>query len=320
VIEDAGHAQLSPIYQGGRESAYPSLQVNRRLLDKKHYLPAPTVETARGCPYNCSFCSVSTFFGHTFRRRSIGQVVDEVRRLGHKTILFVDDNITGDIESAKELFAALVPLHLRWMSQASISMTQDAELMELMRRSGCAGVLVGIEALFDDNLKAIGKRWNTARQDYASALGLLRQHNLPVVGSFIIGLDHDTEDTLEATLEFAIQQKFFAVLFNLLTPYPQTGLYRQLEQQGRLRYAAWWLDPAYRYGQAVFQPLNFSSQWIEQKRMQMYREFYGGRSILQRLCEPLANAQDAWHALVYLLINIPAYTQEKARTGRPLAG
>jgi radical SAM superfamily enzyme YgiQ (UPF0313 family) len=318
VLEDACQGQLQHIYQGGREAHYPPFQVNRAVLKNKKYLPAGLVETARGCPYNCSFCSVTTFFGHTFRRRPVGQLVDEIRSTNQKTILFVDDNIIGEVESAKELLTALIPLKIRWISQASISMTHDLELMELMRRSGCAGVLVGIESLFVDNLKDIRKGWNTARQDYVQSLQIAREHGIALVGSFIVGLDNDTNESLDATLEFAIRQKMFAVLFNILVPFPATDLYQQFQHEGRLRYEKWWLDDRYRYGQAVFQPNNFSAKGIEGKRMDMYRKFYGAKSITSRLLELHSNLQDPWHALVYLAINLPGYAQEKSRTGKKL--
>lgn len=318
VLEDASGHNLKALYQGGREEQYPPIRVNRHLLEKKKYLPAAAVETARGCPFNCNFCSVTTFFGHTYRRRNIGPLIDEIRALRRKTLLFVDDNIVGDMESAKELFSALAPLDIRWMSQASISMTRDLELMELMRKSGCAGVLVGIESLFSENLKGMRKGWNIARQDYAQSLLIAREHGVAVIGSFIVGLDNDTGETLEATLEFAIRQKLFAVLFNMLIPFPRTELYQQFRQENRLRYDAWWLDPDYRYGQAVFQPKNFSAQWIEQKRMQMYHNFYGAGSVARRLLEPLANVRDPWHLMIYLMINLPGYVQEQRRTGQRL--
>ena len=318
VLEDARQGRLQPIYQGGREPQYPPTPIDRAIFAGKKYLPAAICETARGCPFHCNFCSVTTFFGRTFRRRGIGPLVDELRSLGQKTILFVDDNIVGDIESAKELFAALVPLKIRWMSQASISMTGDLELLALMRQSGCAGLLVGIESIFSDNLKDIRKSWNNARQDYAQSLHIAAEYAIPIVGSFIIGLEHDTPASLDATIEFAVQHKLFAALFNMLIPFPGTELYQQLQSQGRLRYPCWWLDERYQYGQAVFQPQNFSATWIEKKRLEMYRQFYGSTSIVRRLLGPSANLPDPWHALVYLSINLPAYAQEKERAGKRL--
>jgi len=318
IVDDLHHNRLQPYYLGSREPICPSTPAKRTLFDKKNYLPIVPVESGRGCRFNCSFCSVSVFFGHTFRRRNIGQLIDELRTLSRKTIMFVDDNIIGDVESAKELFSALIPLKLRWISQASIGMTHDLELMDLMRKSGCAGVLVGIESLFSDNLKEIHKRWNNSHQEYSETLRVARAYNVAMIGSFIIGLENDTDESLNATLEFAVEQKLFAVLFNMLIPFPQTELYQQFQREGRLRYPTWWLDENYRYGQAVFEPKNFSTQWIEQKRMQMYRKFYGARSIITRMLDCQSNMHDPWHALVYLMINLPGFSQENFRTGKRL--
>ncbi|MFZ6028570.1 MAG: B12-binding domain-containing radical SAM protein [Chloroflexota bacterium] len=318
VLEDARCGTLQAVYRSGREPIYPPGRPNHAILEKKNYLPATPIETARGCPFQCSFCSVTTFFGRSFRRRNLGSVIDEVRAYRHRPILFVDDNIVGDVESAKELLTALTPLKIRWMSQASISMTRDPELMALMQKSGCAGVLVGIESLFGDGLKEIHKSWNLARQDYAQALEILRQHGTAVIGSFIIGLDHDTPESLDATLEFAIQHKLFAVLFNMLIPFPGTALYNQLQHNGRLRYTSWWLAPEYTYGEAVFIPTHFTPAELAEKRMALYRKFYGSGSIVRRLLDPQANLRNPWQAFVYLTINLPGYPQEQARTGQSL--
>jgi radical SAM superfamily enzyme YgiQ (UPF0313 family) len=204
------------------------------------------------------------------------------------------------------------------MGQASLSMTGDVELMALLHKSGCAGLLVGIESLSGDNLKDLRKGWNVAHQDYAQSLQIAREYGIAVVGSFIVGLDHDTEESLDATVEFTIRQKLFAALFNMLIPFPETDLYRQFQQERRLRYPRWWLDDKYRYGQAVFQPKNFSAARLEEKRLEMYRQFYGVKSIAARLLDPRANLPDPWHALVYLTLNLPAYAQELTRTGKRL--
>jgi radical SAM superfamily enzyme YgiQ (UPF0313 family) len=318
VLEDVRQKRLQPLYDGGHDGEYPCNQVRRSIYQRKKYLPIASVETARGCPFNCKFCSVTAFFGHQFRRRNIARVIDEIRALPQKNILFIDDNIVGDVESAKELFSALKPLKIHWISQASISMTRDLELMRLMRESGCAGVLIGVESLSRDNLKEIRKGWNTARQDMSGALLIAREYGLSILGSFILGLDHDTDESLDATLDYCIEQKMFGVLYNLLIPLPGTDLYVQIEKEGRLLYPQWWLDPQYAYGKAVFTPRHFTPEGLEKKRMAMYRTFYGAHSIVNRLLDFQANARDPLHILMYLAMNLPGYPQALSRYQRKL--
>lgn len=218
------------------------------------------------------------------------------------------------------MFRALIPLKIRWISQASLTMTKDLELMRLMRESGCAGVLVGIESINRANLKQIRKSWNTVGIGYDEALKIARDHGIAIVGSFILGMDDDTPQSLEQTLEFTIQQRFFSVLFNLLTPYPGTDLYAEFLQQGRLLKPQWWLDASYTYGSVVLQPKSISPRELEQTRLRMYREFYGPHSILRRLWDPKANARDLWHAFTFLTMNLPADKEERMRFGKPLGG
>ena len=318
VIADARRRQLKPVYRQPATLPFENVRVNRSVFAGKKYLPVAMIETTRGCPFSCNFCSVTTFFGRGFRRRPPEEVVADVLSLNQKSIFFVDDNIVADKEAAKALFRALIPLRIRWISQASLTMTKDLELMRLMRDSGCAGVLVGIETINRNNLKQIHKSWNTVGIGYDEALKIARDHGIAIVGSFILGMDDDTPQTLDLLLEFAIRQRFFSVLFNLLTPYPGTELYNQFLQQGRLLKPQWWLDPTYTYGSAVFQPRNISPPELERARLQMYREFYGPRSILRRLWEPQANARDLWHAFTFLTMNLPANKEEGMRFGKAL--
>ncbi len=318
VLRDAAAGQLKKVYRQGATRPLAGLKVDRGVFAGKRYLPVAMIETTRGCPFACSFCSVTTFFGRGFRHRPPEEVVAEVRQLNQRLNFFVDDNIVADREAAKALFRALIPLKIRWISQASLTMARDRELMGLMRDSGCMGVLVGIESISRANLKQIHKSWNTVGIGYDEALKIIRDHGIAVVGSFILGMDDDTPEALDLTLEFAIRQKFFAALFNLLTPYPATELYAEFQQAGRLTLPRWWLDPAYTYGAAVFTPRHLSAAELEQGRLRLYRQFYGARSLLSRLWEPRANAHDLWKAFTFLSMNLPANREELARFGQPL--
>jgi radical SAM superfamily enzyme YgiQ (UPF0313 family) len=318
IINDVQRGRLQPFYRQPETLPLANVRVDRSVFTGKKYLPIAMVETTRGCPFACSFCSVTTFFGRGFRHRPPEEVVAEVVSLNRNFIFFVDDNIVADKEAAKALFRALIPLKIRWISEASLTMTKDLELMRLMRDSGCAGVLVGIESINRANLKQIRKSWNTVGIGYDEALKIARDHGIAIVGSFILGMDDDTPESLDLTLEFAIRQRFFSVLFNLLTPYPSTELYKQFLQNGRLTKPEWWLDPNYTYGSVVFKPQNISAHELEQGRLRLYHEFYGPRSVLRRLWEPRANARDLWHAFTFLTMNLPAEKEEQMRFGKAL--
>lgn len=318
VIRDARAGQLKAIYRQSQALPFEDVRVDRSVFTGKPYLPVASIETTRGCPFACNFCSVTKFFGRSFRHRPPSEVVAEIERIGKRFIFFVDDNIVADRRAAKELFRALAPLKIHWISQASLTMVKDLELMRLMRDSGCLGVLVGIESISKANLAQVNKRWNTVGMGYDNALEIIRDHGIAVVGSFMLGMDEDTHETLEATLEFAIEQRFFDAHFSVLTPFPATELYDELVRDGRMVMPEWWLDPRFTYGAAVFEPRRMSRYALEDARLRMIRAFHGPRSIAHRMFERRANARSVWRMLTFLGINVPAYPEERRRQGQPL--
>lgn len=318
LLEDVKRRQLKPIYHAPKNLPYSSIRVDRTVYKNKHYLPVTLLETARGCPHDCAFCAISVFSGREYRCRPVEEVMTEIECLGQKFIFFVDDNITGNHQAAKQLLKALIPLRIRWIGQASLTMTRDAELMQLIQQSGCQGVLIGMETLDSTNLRQIGKGWNTARIGYPEALKIARDHGIPIVASFMIGLDEDTSESLDATVEFAVEQRLFAVLFNLLMPFPGTRLYAEMLAQGRMIHPKWWIDPEYIYGSAVFTPKNISAEKLADKRIEMYQRFYGLRSTLFRILDRQSNTLDLWRLLIFLSLNLPANRQEARRFGKYL--
>jgi radical SAM superfamily enzyme YgiQ (UPF0313 family) len=284
VVDDARHGRLQKFYRQKERPSLAGLKPNRAIFRGKRYLPIGLVEAGRGCHFKCDFCAVQTVFKSSQSRRPIDDILAELRLLkGEKKLFFfVDDNITSNLEEAKEFFQALIPLGIRWVSQSSINAAHDEEFLELLKRSGCQGVLIGFESLNPENLKDMNKSFNTMRGGFTRALANLRRNRIRVYGTFIFGYDRDTPESFAQALEFAEDQSLYIAAFNHLTPFPGTALYRRLAEENRLLYNAWWLDERYSYNRIPFQPAGMSPEMLQQHCLATRREFYSWRSIARR--------------------------------------
>ena len=153
------------------------------------------VEAGRGCHFRCEFCAIQSYFGNTQTRRPTDEILEEVRRVKKPLIFFVDDNITSNMDQAKEFFRALIPLKMRWVSQASINAAHDEEFLQLIKASGCQGLLIGFETLNEENLRRMRKGFNLMNGGYEKALANLRRHGIRLYVTFILGYDEDNGDT-----------------------------------------------------------------------------------------------------------------------------
>lgn len=296
LLDDAAAGRLQARYDGSLP-ARPQAQMRTRrdLFRGKGYLPITLLQFTRGCPYRCSYCATSVFFNRTHRHREIAEVVDEIARQRRNYLFFVDDNITADHEAAKELFAALIPLKIRWVSQASLDMLRDRELMDLMVRSGCQGNVIGFESISPDSLRAMRKSVNRAAagDQYAAAIAQLRKLGLQTWAAFTLGHDTDTRESIVATRQFAIRNKFTFAAYNILMPYPGTPLYDELAAEGRLLYdGKWWLHPEYRFNHAAFVPATMSPDELTSLAFECRAKTNSVRSILYRLAEPSTNLRN----------------------------
>lgn len=284
VIDDAQHGTLEKFYRQSGRPSLDRLQPDRSIFRGKRYLPIGLVEAGRGCHFKCDFCAVQTVFNSTQTRRPIDAIIAEIASLKHdrKLFFFVDDNITSNLEQAKEFFRALIPLGIRWVSQSSINAAHDEEFLALLVRSGCQGVLIGFESLNPANLKEMNKAFNSMRGGFEKALANLRRHRIRVYGTFIFGYDRDTPDSFRETVAFAREHALYIAAFNHLTPFPGTPLYRRLEAEGRLLYERWWLDERYSYNRIPFQPRGMSPTDLQRDCLAARREFYSWGSILKR--------------------------------------
>jgi radical SAM superfamily enzyme YgiQ (UPF0313 family) len=319
ILQDAALGRLQAFYRGDRSRPLVGLQPERGIFKGKNYLPVALVETSRGCPFQCNFCSIGAAFQGSYRRRPVSEIVEELRQVHDKYVFIVDDNIVGDPAGARELFEAIAPLGLQWMSQGSLHALQDESLVKLMARSGCMGLLVGFESLNYANLAAMGKRINRV-DDYHVALDCLRRAGVFVYGTFIFGYPHDTPGIFDDTVDFAKRDNLFLAAFNHLVPFPGTPLYRDLEAGGRLRYPQWWLSEEYRFGQVPFDPAAMGATEIEENCHRARRSFYTWGSILRRSLDFRCNSPSLGRAWAFWMLNWMLRRELSQKAGIPLGG
>lgn len=289
VVADAAAGRLARVYRARPGAAGVALAPRRSLFDGRRYLPLALVETARGCPHGCDFCAVRAFFGGRRHPRPVGEIVEEVRAAGRRPVFLVDDNLTADPVWARELFTALLPHRVRWVSQASVDAGRDEGTVALMRASGCQALLVGFESLEPDTLRRMRKPHAARVAGLRADLTRLARHGIEIYATFLFGYDGDGPAAFETALAFALESRFFVAAFNHLVPFPGTELYERLRAEGRLLHERWWLDPAFRFGMVPFAPRGMGAEELRGCCLDARRRYYAASSILRRAFRPRAS-------------------------------
>ncbi len=326
VVDDARHRRLRPVYRARVGVAQAGgVQPRRDLFQGKGYLPITLIQFSRGCRFVCEFCAVSAYFRKTQYVRPIPEALDEIANQGRRYLFFVDDNLLSDQEAAKPFLRALIPLKVRWVSQASLDMTNDLELMELLARSGCLGNVVGFESINPQSIRLMKKaapnligqaRWDC----YQRQVEVLRDFHLQTWATFTLGHDFDTVESIRQTHEFAMRNRFCFAAYNILMPYPGTPLYDRLRREGRLLWdGAWWLHPEYRFNQAAFVPRNMSPDELTEVIWQCRDKWNRPSSIFWRMWDFKTHMSSLTRLALYLAYN-PLYAKESYKKQGMLFG
>jgi radical SAM superfamily enzyme YgiQ (UPF0313 family) len=280
LLHDFHNAKLKPRYDQEPGLCLADRPFARReLLPSNRYLTKNVFEATRGCIHNCDFCVVPRAWGRKPYQKPVEQVIADIQQHGARKLIFVDLNIIADREYAMRLFAALVPLKVQWYGLATVLLADDPELLELAQRSGCKGLLMGLESISPQNLRQNHKAFNSPDK-FVRVVERLHEHGIALQGCFVFGLDHDEPDVFLKTAEFAVQAKIDLPRFAIVTPFPNTALYKRLESEGRILTKNWEL---YDGQHVVFRPAKLSVEELQQGTEAAWKHAYSFRSIARRI-------------------------------------
>ncbi|HUS07636.1 MAG TPA: radical SAM protein [Bryobacteraceae bacterium] len=280
ILADVEAACLQPRYTATYESEYRSDPAPRRaILPRKSFLTTTSLIATRGCHNRCGFCYLATDgLRMPYRMRDPSQVAAEFVADGQPYGVFVDNNLGSNRAYLRDLCLALRPLKKIWSAAVSIDVTDDPALIRTMALGGCTGVFVGFESLTDENLSDARKKTPKAA-DYARRVRMLHDNGIQVNGSFVLGFDHDRKDVFTRTADWVEENRMECATFHILTPYPGTPLFRQIESEDRLLHRNWAL---YDTAHAVFRPKHMSPEELEDGYAWMYQRLFSHASIWRR--------------------------------------
>ncbi len=287
LVNDFCEGKLKERYTCSELPSLTELVVPRWDLLKTNLYVMHPIQTTRGCPYNCDFCSVTAFSGRHYRSKPVENVIEEVKTLRRITrnqggLFFVDDNFIANPEYTKSFLRALAPLEIKfWWGQSSIRLTQDEELLDLMAEAGCERVLIGFESLSQKNLNRMGKGGVNKAKEYESVIEKIYSRGISIVGAFVLGFDCDDETVFENTVQFIMDHHIAFPQITILTPFPGTKLYERMEQEGRILHKDW---SKYTTSTVCFQPALMSPEFLQNGYEWVLQQLFAYPNIYKRLC------------------------------------
>jgi radical SAM superfamily enzyme YgiQ (UPF0313 family) len=306
LLSDAASGNMRRLYRAGAAANLAGMPAPRRDLYPKRtyrsYTPLATgIETGRGCPYRCEFCSIGAVMGRQYRMRPTSEVIAEIASAGNSHLFFVDDALAVNRPAARKLFAEMIPLGLKWAGQGNVTLAEDLDLLRLMKRSGCVGLLVGFESVQQEPAGGMQKI-ASLHIGFEEAVRRFHGEGIALLGAFIFGFDHQTADVFDQTLEFSVKARLDALELRILTPFPGTRLYSRLLEEGRMFLPDWWLR-GYPADTLLFQPKGMTPDQLVDGFVRLNRQTYSVGSILKRFLGVSPIQRGAFGCSVYAGLN-----------------
>jgi len=294
VIADFTADRMQQMYRGKWLDLAGMVQPRRELFHPEYAFG--TIQTSRGCPMDCEFCSVTVFNGRRYRQRPVEEVLDELETIPQKRVFFVDDNIIGYGKEADKravaLFKGIIERGIKkdWWCQASMNFGDNEEVLECAARSGCRMVFLGVEAEDAAALQEMGKKVNLKRglDGYTEVFRCINHHGIAVLGAFIYGMDSDTPEKLRRRTDYVLSSGVDAVQMSYLTPLPGTRLFNKLQEERRLLYTNFPADwDHYDLSEVVYRPALMTAQEFAAAGRECASRIYSRRSIRGKFTKTL---------------------------------
>lgn len=283
MLRDFERGTLKPFYKNRAWSDLKGNPIPRRdLLSKTHHSLFKTIETTRGCPNRCDFCSVPTINGHRYRLRPLEEVDQELSMILKKKgeyLFLADDNVMARKDYALSLFEIFKKHQVKWMGFATVQIGEDERLLQKAKESGCVSLFIGFESLLQENLDGVSKRFVSVKE-LSRLVKVIQGHKIGIQGAFIFGFDEDDPSVFKKTVHFVQKNHIELPTFSILTPFPGTPLRRRLEKEGRIFDYDW---SRYDMSHVVFKPKRMTPRQLQEGYLWAQKYVCAPRSILKRL-------------------------------------